>query len=247
MAKGWDWSLGSVAIATVGALVGCTGDTRVIVRDLATAGRDLSIRVELEAGRLDVALVVPGADCVVLDGSFTGSLTAAAPPQVSRGADSGPDFFCPDPGLIFTTVPAVAPATLRLADATRTVDVALGDLFLPRAAALTLPADGVVSPGDELVIDWTPATDVTARSSLPAFSVSEHSFVTFESAPALIAPRGAQVVATAPASDRIPPGNGEVVIVYIGAPGDIPVDPCPGAGCTISFRHIARWDATFGP
>lgn len=238
------WCRGPLTLATVLAAVGCS-EPRVVIGDLAQAGDDLSIDVALRDGRLTATIRVRGVDCVALGPTLTGSLDGADPPIVVRGSDPGPDFPCTDPAITFTSVPTVGSATLRVADASRTIDVALSNLLLPRSAVINLPADGQVAPGDEVVIDWTPATDVNARS-LAGFSVFEHSYITGGIARAALATRGAQVVATAPASPNIPAGDGDLTVLYVGPPGDAAI-PCAGIACTLSLKLVVIVEATYGP
>lgn len=225
-------------LAAGGAATACSEDRRV-VGTLAQAGADLYIWVELERGMLTASIEVPDADCIELRSAFTGHLEGASAPQVWPGVDNGPDFGCvPAPSLTFTTLPTTAPATLVVADDTRTIEIALGDRLLARSGTLTSPADARVAPGTEMIFDWSPATDLTADPSLARFQVIEHSFVTGRIVPAPLSLRDGHIVATAPASADIPAGMGELWLMSGSSATGAPLInlPCPGATC--SMRHL---------
>lgn len=234
-----------VVIAAAGGTAACTErqDDRVVVRSLAEAGARLAIGVSVDESGIGVSVAAAGTACVVLDASFTGSIAGVGPPQITGGTDSGPDFPCEGAGLTFPPWAPAVTATLRIADATRTVDVSLGDGLVPRTVALVTPADRHVAAGSELVLAWTPAADLAADPTLTRYSLSGRTYGSAApSAPIPLVVRDGELVGTAPA---LPAGDGELALVFGG-----PVNgaaPCVDATCRVSASLLAIVPVTFGP
>jgi hypothetical protein len=126
-------------------------DLRVIVDSYASTDGAVSQLTIHIAGSDDCIRAAPG---------FVAFMTGIGERTVRRGDES--EDFCDTPSidLRLSREARLPSQVLRVSDESLEVVIELGDLLMPRTAALATPADGVVRSGAPLAITWAPATEL---------------------------------------------------------------------------------------
>jgi hypothetical protein len=184
--------------------------------------------------------------CAVLDESLTATLNGVPLEIDGRGGwtefESEP---CHKPIVVFNDVPdslKTADAELVFADASRTITANLGDTFVPRTAIPLGAEDWQFKQGEEVTLQWSPASDLTSASANLRFlrgTESPHGFVDFSIYEGFT--RGPDTISfTLP--DRI--WDGAVAVDFFGNNSTL---RCPDVTCRMNLGRRVYHEAHIAP
>jgi hypothetical protein len=154
-------------------LLGCdAGPSEELTYLREYLGGSIELRPSSELGmprRLAVKLVRPQPvgvlDCDPLPAGTEASINGARMTMESRGDYNFGSFqYCEDPSFIQTALVSgsLASGTLKIDDGRTKLEVVIPHLFEQREFRLAAPADGVLRPGDQVVIEHSPPSDTLA-------------------------------------------------------------------------------------
>jgi hypothetical protein len=162
--------------------------------------RDLGIGVsaslpEAPAPRTLEVTINGDAFCILAGAELAATLPGATTTALGRGGID-PEFCGQNPSVTLTlsTEALVSPAILTVGDEYKTFHVDLGDLLVPREAAVVSPADGVLHGGQAVEVAWAPALELANATASAIVYTPTDSHVLDARADA-----GGRITGTAPA------------------------------------------------